>query len=234
MMPRLHVITDDAVLARPDFGAQATALMAAGGPEIALHMRGHATAAATLFLLTERLLPAAREHGTRLLVNDRLDVARAAQADGVQLGRRSLPVPLARSWARPTARLDAAPEARTAALCIGYSAHSREEAVEAERAGADFILIGAIWSTATHPRADGQGTQLIRVTASVVGLPLIAIGGITPERAAVVRHAGAHGIGVLGGIWNDGRPAAALARYRDALRSAGLHVSRVPERGAAS
>ncbi|MDT8342467.1 MAG: thiamine phosphate synthase, partial [Longimicrobiales bacterium] len=90
-VPPLHLVTDDAVLARPGFRGAAEAALEAGGARVALHLRGPGTNGGPLYRLAVALVPAARAAGALLLVNDRVDVAACAGADGVQLGRRSLP-----------------------------------------------------------------------------------------------------------------------------------------------
>jgi hypothetical protein len=92
MLPRLHVVTDDEVLARPACRAGGGG---AGGvrPAVALHLRGHGTSAAVRHALAMRLAAAALRTGAWLLVNDRIDIAMTVRANGVQLGAASLPVP---------------------------------------------------------------------------------------------------------------------------------------------
>ncbi|HUH12715.1 MAG TPA: thiamine phosphate synthase, partial [Longimicrobiales bacterium] len=89
-LPRLHLVTNDAVLAARAFPERARAVLARLGARVALHLRGHRAAGRTLFDLAASLAGAARESGALLFVNDRLDIALAAGAAGAQLGRRSL------------------------------------------------------------------------------------------------------------------------------------------------
>lgn len=203
-LPRLHAITDDAVLASADFGKRAPALLDACGGALALHLRGHATRSATLFGLARSLRPVAERSGALLVVNDRVDVALAAGLDGVQLGRRSLPVEAARALLG-------------AGACIGYSAHGAGEAGAAADAGADWLLVGTIYETRSHAGEPGAGVGRIRGVVAAVDVPVFAIGGITPERVAAVRGAGAYGVAVLGGIWHEGDGVAAARRYLAAL-----------------
>ena len=135
------------------------------------------------------------------MVNDRVDAALAAGADGVQLGSRSL------------AADDLPPAA--AHLARGASVHS---ALEAGRAGGvDWLLVGTLWETSSHPGRPGAGLGRLGEVAAVHPAPRIGIGGITPERAAEALAAGAHGVAVLGGVWRDPDPRAALARYLSVL-----------------
>ncbi|MEJ2215966.1 MAG: thiamine phosphate synthase [Gemmatimonadota bacterium] len=194
-LPRLHVITSDDVLRAPGFLDRARALVGVHGPAMALHVRGHGLGGRELLAIVRGLAGA-----STLLVNDRLDVALATDA-GAQIGCRSLPVAAARRllpdrW-------------------LGYSAHAAQEAEDAVRAGADFVVLGTIFATPSHPGWNGSGTGLVRETARVA--PVIAIGGITPERVEPCLAAGARGVAVLGGVWRTDDPVAAVTSYLDAL-----------------
>jgi thiamine-phosphate pyrophosphorylase len=198
-LPRLHVTTDDDILARDDFVDQATALLEAHGPAIALHLRGPGTATRALFERAGVLVPVARAQGALLLVNDRADVALAVDADGVQLGQRSLTPADARRLRRD--------------WVVGVSVHSPEEAAAALAMGsADFLLVGTVWESRSHPGRPGAGPDLVRDVRGRSDAPAIAIGGVTPERVAAARRAGAWGVAVLSGVW-DGDASAAAAEY---------------------
>lgn len=207
MLPRLHLITDDAVLASPGFLDGARWVLREQGAGVALHLRGHGTSAGILYELARALVAEARETGGWVLVNDRVDVALAVGAAGVQLGRRSIPVRAARDVLGAGAR-------------IGYSAHDPDEAAAARRDGADFIVLGAIWETASHPGERPAGLELLRAATARAAAPIIAIGGVTPERVAEAVATGAYGVAVLGGVWRAADPAAAAAAYREALQAA--------------
>lgn len=135
-----------------------------------------------------------------LVVNDRVDVALAAGADGVQLGARSLSVEDGRSLAG-------------ASLRIGASVHAADEA-RAVGAGADWLLAGTLWPTPSHPGRAGAGVALLREVAAL-GMPVVAIGGVSAERAAEARRAGAAGVAALRGLWDAADPARAVERYLD-------------------
>lgn len=139
--------------------------------------------ARSLVALTEAALRSARRHGrTRVMVNDRLDVALAAQAHGVHLGTRSMPADLVRSMA-------------PSEFVVGVSCHSLEESLAAQAAGADYLLLGPIFTT---PSKLGYGPPLglgkLREVTLQVSIPVFALGGITLERIALCRQNGAAGI----------------------------------------
>lgn len=196
-LPALHVVTSDAVLADDGFLANAGTLIEARGAGLALHLRGPGTPARRLHALAAALVSRARAHGALLLVNDRADVALAVGAHGVQLGRRSLPAAAAR-------RLNDG-------WLVGSSVHGTAEAEAA--AGADFLVVGTIWATPSHPGRPGAGPALLGEVRRASPLPVIAIGGITPARAREARRAGADGVAVVRGIWGAADPVAAAAAY---------------------
>jgi len=139
-----------------------------------------------------------------LFVNERVDVALACGADGVQLGERALPVAAAQ-------RLSGGE------LLIGRSVHSLERAIEASEAGADILMIGAIFATASHPGTRPAGVGLIQEIASRVNLPLIGIGGIEADNAAQVMEAGATGVAVIRSVLAAPDPEKAARAIRQAI-----------------
>lgn len=206
MIPRLHVVTDDDVLARPAFPSTGAALARALGDDLAIHVRGHRTSARRLLALTEQLLEAAAGTGSPVLVADRVDVALATNGAGVRLGAASIPLADAR--------------ALIGARLLGCSVHAVEEGVVAANRGADFLLLGTIWATASHPGRSGAGSGLIRAMAGRVDVPVVAIGGVTPDRAAEAVSAGAVGVAVLTGVWDAPDPIAAAGSYAAAMDAA--------------
>jgi len=208
--PSLHAITDDQTLAAAGFVDRALALLEAHGPALAFHLRGHATTGGTLFRLGDALAPAARGSGASLLVNDRLDVALALDC-GAQVGHRSLPVAEARALIGP-------------GTMLGCSTHGVEESIRALDDGADFVLLGTIWASGSHPGRPGAGAGLVADTVAALAgrttAPIIAIGGVTPKRAAEAVEAGAHGVAVLSGLWEAADPVVAASLYLETMRAA--------------
>lgn len=198
-IPPLHVVTDDAVVARGDFLQQAARIIQAAGPSLVFHLRAPRASGRRMFELACALQNALWEADGWLVVNDRVDVARSIPADGAQVGARGLAVADARRllW--------------TSDL-LGASVHSADEARAAKEEGADFVLAGTIWESASHPGRPGVGTGLIREVAAL-GLPTIAIGGVTPQRVPEAREAGAAGVAVIRGVWDASDPAAAVDEY---------------------
>jgi thiamine-phosphate diphosphorylase len=193
-LPRVHAYTEAALLAHPELGIRAAAI-AAGGPSVALHARAPGESGAFLTAAAARLVSLARPPEAGVLVSGRSDIAAAVGAQGVQLTRDDL---------RP---VDARRVLRQG--WIGCSVHSRDQAAEAAREGADFLVVGNIYPTASHPGRKAEGLDLVR-DAAALGKPVIAIGGITPARAWEVQAAGAYGVAAISALWHAPDPAAAI------------------------
>lgn len=187
MLPAVHAITDDTILSRPDFLTRAQGVMRALGARGAVHLRGWHTPAARVYEAAVALVPAQERTGCWVVINDRVDIALAACARGVQLTSRSMSIPDARRCAP--------------GLMLGASVHSAEEAMAAAEAGAHWVVAGHVFDTPSHPGAAGRGDELIRGIARAVAAPCIAIGGIRPEHVPALRAAGAWGIAAIRGIW---------------------------------
>jgi thiamine-phosphate diphosphorylase len=198
-IPALHVVTDDEVVARADFLDVARRIVEAGGADLALHLRAPRASGRRMYDLASALRGTTADAGALLIVNDRADVALATDADGVQVGGRGLEPADARRLIGPD-RL------------LGVSVHSVDEARTAMDGGADFLIAGTIWETASHPERRGAGIGLIREIAAL-GIPTIAIGGVTPARMAEARNAGAAGVATIRGVWDAPDPTAAVDEY---------------------
>lgn len=197
-------MTDDGVLAGRDWVALARRVMEAGRSELAVHVRGRRTTSRTLLGLVDDLLPHAHRTGAALIVNDRVDVALVSGADGVHLGTGSLAVADARRILGPDAR-------------IGVSCHEAREVEAAAVEGADYVFLGTIHATPSHPGVDGMGIGALGRIAAEVAVPLIGIGGIGPGEGASVAAAGAYGVAAIRGIWEAEDPAEATRRYLEGL-----------------
>lgn len=163
-------------------------------------------------LMLTLTLELARTIGGRatLLVNERVDVAATAKAPGVQLGEQALSARDARHLLAPGS-------------LIGRSVHSVNGALQAVADGADFLLVGTMFQTSSHPGEEPAGPQLMRDVAARVGggsgLPLIGIGGITPGNVDAVVEAGASGVAVIRSILSADDPRSAAEKMRSALET---------------
>ena len=125
----------------------------------------------------------------RVLINDRLDVALAANAAGVHLGEQSLPLEVVADWRRSAGRPD---------FMIGVSTHSLEAARAAERGGADYVFFGPVFATPSKAEYGApQGIARLREVCAAVTIPVLAIGGVTYENMFVCLEAGAAGVAAI-------------------------------------
>jgi thiamine-phosphate diphosphorylase len=186
-IPIIHAVTDDLIVTRPEFLDRARSVMAALGSRGAVHLRARYLPTARLYELATALVPVQERTGCWLVVNDRLDVALAAGTRGAQLTSRSMTVADARAVAP--------------ALQLGASVHGAADAERAAREGADWLVVGHVFETRSHPGVPGRGVALIREILAAASVPCIAIGGIRAAHVAMLRAAGAHGVAAISGIW---------------------------------
>jgi thiamine-phosphate pyrophosphorylase len=192
---RLIVITDAAMAVPRTIEDVVTAAVMAGAP--AIQLRDKLANAAELVEQARRLHAITRAAGALLFINDRVDVALAAGADGVHLGPDDLPVLAADRIAKGS-------------LLLGYSTDDPALARQAEQDGAAYIGCGAVFGTRTKDVAGEQiGTARVREVADAVSIPVIGIGGITAGNAAGVKAAGAAGVAVVSAIMKAPDPARA-------------------------
>jgi thiamine-phosphate pyrophosphorylase len=171
----------------------------------ALQLRDRHAAGGALLRTAHDLRVLTRRHGAAFLVNDRIDVAIAAAADGVHLPAASFPIAAARRLVGPS-------------MWIGRSTHAPDEAATAAAEGADYVVLGPIFATPSKAHF-GEPLGVAALRATRVACPVIAIGGITPANAGELREAGARGIAVVRGILEAADAATATAELRAALTS---------------
>ena len=198
----LYLVTDRCVLRRPLLETVEECL---GAGLRAVQLREKDLPVLDLIGIATPLREATRRHEARLLVNDRADVALAVEADGVQRTHDSLPVAALRGIA-------------PAGFLIGASVHSLEDAREGADQGADFLVFGPIWDTPSK-RAYGppRGLEALRRVTARTPVPILAIGGITPQRVRDALAAGATGVAVISAILGADRPAEATKAFLDVL-----------------
>jgi len=185
-LPHLLALTTDAICRAADFAARAAAI-AAAGPASGLVVRAPGSTAAQHADFAERVAAITRASRAMLVVHARPDLARAVSAAAVQLRREDL-----------------APRDARRVLAdgwIGVAVHDRAEAEAAIAEGADFLVAGNLYATASHPERPGKGAGWL-ADLCTVPRPVFAIGGITPARAAEVRRAGAWGVAAISAVWD--------------------------------
>ncbi|MGI9627353.1 MAG: thiamine phosphate synthase [Longimicrobiales bacterium] len=183
---RLVVITDDEVLQHRRLIDVVSTALAAGAP--AVQLRSKKASPRELLATAGRIREEAQRWNALFFMNDRVDLALAAHADGVHLGEDDLPVASARALGGP-------------GLVIGFSASTPEEAREGVRQGADYIGCGSVFATTSKADAGAPiGTDGLAGVARAVDVPVVAIGGITVSSAQAVKESGAAGCAVIGAI----------------------------------
>jgi thiamine-phosphate pyrophosphorylase len=195
-LPVVHLLTDRHLA--PDLAARADAALAGLAPgTAAIHLREKDLGGRELLALGRALSAVCRARRQLLLVNDRVDVALAAAADGVHLPAAGMSPADARRLLPPGA-------------LVGVSCHSVADVARARDAGASYAFLSPIFDTPSK-RAYGPpiGIDALRA-AALLGLPLVALGGVTPERAPALRAAGAGGVAAIRAWLAAPDPAAAV------------------------
>jgi thiamine-phosphate pyrophosphorylase len=205
MDPTLYVILDRAAARGRDLVDVLEATIAGGCRMVQL--RDKEWPSGRLWPLAERLRDRCRAAGVTFIVNDRLDLALAVDADGVHLGQEDLPPDRARRLLRP-------------GMVLGLSTHSEAQARAARAAGADYIAVGSMFPTPTKLDFELVGPDLIRKLRGDIRVPLIGIGGITHDNVAEVIRAGADGVAVISAVCAAADPRAATGRFLDLIRAA--------------
>jgi len=182
----LMAILDKAVLGDNPV-AEAAQKVIAGGAGV-LQLRDKESPSNEFYRDALAVRAIARAHGVPLIINDRVDIAMAAQADGVHLGQTDLPFHVARALLG-TERL------------IGYSVHTLDEYQAAAAQEPDYFGVGTIFSSPTKPGLDVTGPELISALRTKTAKPLIAIGGITLQNAETVIRHGADGVAVISALF---------------------------------
>jgi thiamine-phosphate pyrophosphorylase len=181
---RVYLITDRKRMKRPLFDAVKEALEY--GIK-AVQLREKDLQTRPLLEMAYKMRELTARYGTKLFINERLDIAMAVDADGVHLGAKGIPIKAVR-------------RVKNRDLIIGYSAHSPEEAARAEAEGADFVTFSPVYETSSKPGAKAQGLDKLETVVKAVSIPVFALGGITLERVEEVLHRGAFGVAVVSAI----------------------------------
>ena len=199
---RLHLVTDRSLCTETSL-EDAVARAVEGGVEV-VHLREKDLPPKELYHLAARLRKVTLGRAL-LIINDRIDIALAISADGVHLPGDSVPTYVAKKLGADR-------------LIVGRSVHSVEEALEAEAEEADYVILGTIYKSASHPGLRPAGLGLVREVREAVGLPVYAIGGIDASNAAEVVAAGADGIAVIRAILGAKDPRAAAQGLAEVVK----------------
>ncbi len=202
---RFHVLTDTDL--QNCFSHVELAELAISGGADTIQLRQKTGDTIQMIRVAEQIQVLCKRAGASFIVNDRVDVAIASHADGVHLGQRDFPIPLARKLLGEGA-------------IIGGSAGDVEEARKCLLEGADYIGFGPVYLTSSKADASPpSGLDLLRQVVEKISLPIIAIGGINKENTRLVRETGAHGIAVISSVCCDRDPEEATRCLRRLLEA---------------
>src|SRR6266404_8308272 len=204
-LPPLYVILDAALL--PSDPIELTKRMLDAGARL-FQYRNKTSSSRELLHASQALCMTVRQHGGTFLVNDRADISRLAAASGVHLGQDDLSAAAAR-------------EVVGGDCLIGLSTHNSRQFVAAVESSADYIAVGPIFSTSGKHNPDPVvGVDLIRSARKLTTKPIVAIGGITLERAREVIDAGADSVAVISDILKARNPADRVRQYLQLIPAA--------------
>jgi thiamine-phosphate pyrophosphorylase len=205
VLPRLYVILDAALINSPERDC-ALSLAEAG---VRLFQYRNKSASSRQYLESSRkLAETLRPNGVSFFVNDRADVASLAGASGVHVGQDDLDAEQARMVVGPD-------------KLVGVSTHNLEQFERAAASTADYVAVGPVFGTTTKSNPDPVvGVEFIRKVRALTDKPIVAIGGITLERAASVIEAGADSVAVISGILSAPNPAQRARQYLETLEAA--------------
>jgi len=202
---RLHVLTDTELQSR--FSHVELAKLAIKGGADTLQFRQKIGATREMIEICREIKRLCEDSAVTFIVNDRVDVAIASEADGVHLGQEDFPIPLARKLLGET-------------RIIGGSAVTLEEAQECLSEGADYIGFGPVYPTTSKNDAGPvTGIEILKEVVNTISIPIIAIGGVTIENTPEVIRAGVQGIAVISAVCCQENPEQATRNLSQALHS---------------
>ena len=203
-LPGLYVIIDTQALKGRSPVEVASQAIRGGAKVIQLRDKVHRKK--ELLPIAEQLKKLCAEHDALFIMNDYLDLALAADADGLHLGQDDLPLSIARKLL-PIDKI------------LGVSARTINQAVTAQSDGADYIATGSIYPTSSKEGAEVVGLERLRQVRQAVTLPIVAIGGITAENAAEVAKAGADSAAVISAVLQAEAPEEAARQIVNSLET---------------
>ena len=207
----LYVVLDRGPAGSRDLGQLLDAVLA-GGCRV-VQLREKTMPLSDLYPVARALQRRCKEAGCLFIVNDRVDLALAVDADGVHVGQEDLPAREARKLLRP-------------GMILGVSTHDEGQARRARDDGADYVAVGSMYPTGSKPSFRLVGPELLSRVRPEIPVPLVAIGGITVDNVAEVIRAGADAVAVISAVCAASDPAAATRRFLETIRAARESASR--------
>ena len=206
-LPPLYPLVDEGAANLAGYTVPALAQAILDGGARILQIRAKLAPAGRFVEQAVAVAAQAQPLGALIVVNDRFDVALAANLRAVHVGQDDVPVAMVRRFLGPEG-------------IIGLSTHTREQIDLALYKPIDYLAVGPVFDTVTKdPGYDAVGLSLVEYAASKTDLPIVAIGGITLERAPAVLEAGARSVAVIGNLLRTGDPAARVRAFLETLRA---------------
>lgn len=204
-IPRLYPITDARLTGLSH--AEQIERLAAGGATF-IQVREKLAAPREFYKSALEAMKVARRLGVQIIINDRVDIAMAVAADGVHLGQDDLPPERVRALVGES-------------LIIGFSTHNLKQALEADSTSVDYLAIGPVFQTSTKEKPDPVvGLEALGEIRRRVSKPLVAIGGITLDRAQETIAAGADSLAIISDLYLTGDIASRARDFLTAMRQA--------------
>ncbi len=213
--PSLRATEGKPAIASVEAGYEAMVKAACEGGADVLQFRDKLITGRERYSVAARLRKICAQAGVLFIVNDALEVALTVAADGVHLGQDDLPVEEAKKLMHPMGIKN---------FIVGCSTHSLEQAIEAERQGADYIGIGPVFATPTKPTYNPVGLELVRTVTNRVKVPHVAIGGIDAENVGLVLSAGAECVAVVRAVCGQDDIASAARVMKQAIQEERLQT----------
>ena len=201
----LCVILDRGIESRYSIEDFTRMVISGGATSLQVRLKNESTRGVMDF--AERVLEVARPYRVPVVINDRVDVAMAVEADGVHLGAEDMPIAAARRLAGPS-------------MALGATVRDLESARQAASDGADYLGVGAVFATPVKPDLEPISLDILDAISHEISLPIVAIGGINEENAAVPLEHGASGVAVISALRKCLDPKEAAARLRAAVDKA--------------
>lgn len=185
VLPPVYAITDQSLTGVSHL--ELVQQLIAGGATL-IQVRDKEIDGRTWYDIARQIMDYARPRGVKIIINDRVDIALAVDADGVHVGQEDLPPAAARQLLGPS-------------KIIGYSTHSLDQALNADQLPVDYIAVGPVFRTQTKENPSPVvGLELVRAVTAQVSKPVVAIGGIPANRVSEVLQAGAASVALISGL----------------------------------
>jgi thiamine-phosphate pyrophosphorylase len=170
----------------------------------AVQLREKDLSSRDLLQLAKQIRNITKRFNSKLLINDRLDIALLSKADGLHSPENGTPLKYSRQFGKH--------------LLIGRSVHSLNGALDAEKECYDYIIFGPVYRTASKTAyGKPKGISELKKVCEAVKVPVFAVGGITPERASRCVGAGSHGVAVIGSVMKSANPKGSIIRFKKAM-----------------